>query len=151
MSSSPTIERLRVALGDGISRIEERSSRRVFVDVHANEVREVCHALLSQLGARLQTVTGVDGPPDAIELLYHWALDDVGCVITVRATLDRSQPEIDTIADICPAAEWIEREIRELLGVEFSNHPDPRHLLLRDDWPAGVYPLRRDYRRLHGR
>ncbi len=150
MSPSSAIDRLRGALGDRASRIEERSARRVYVDIGAGDVREVARALLSRLGARLQTVTGVDTPPDAIELLYHWALDEIGSVVTVRTALDRSQPRIDTIADLCPAAEWIEREVRELLGVEFSNHPDPRHLLLRDDWPEGEYPLRRDYRRLHG-
>ena len=45
-----------------------------------------------------------------------------------------------------PATEWIEREIHELLGVEFRNHPDMRHLLLADDWPADNHPLRKDWK-----
>jgi len=40
---------------------------------------------------------------------------------------------------------WIEREMRELLGITFEGHPDPRRLLLPDNWPDGVYPLRQDY------
>ena len=53
---------------------------------------------------------------------------------------------LDSIAPFCRAAEWIEREMWELLGIRFRNHPDLRHLLLDDDWPEGQYPLRRDYR-----
>ena len=61
--------------------------------------------------------------------------------------LDRDAPELESIASFCPAAEWIEREIWELLGGEFIDHPDLRHLLLSDDWPEGNYPLRKDCRR----
>ncbi|MCK4504279.1 MAG: NADH-quinone oxidoreductase subunit C, partial [Candidatus Aegiribacteria sp.] len=43
------------------------------------------------------------------------------------------------------AFNWIEREISELLGVTFTGHPDPRKLLLADNWPECVYPLRQDY------
>ena len=82
----------------------------------------------------------------AIEVMYHWAFDRLGCVVTIRTRLDRQNPEIGSIAPFCKAAEWIEREMWELLGIRFRNHPDLRHLLLSDDWPEGKYPLRRDYR-----
>ena len=72
------------------------------------------------------------------------AIEDAGA-ISVRTLLERDHPEIESITSVCPAAEWIERELWELLGVQVRNHPDLRHLLLRDDWPAGKYPLRRDY------
>ena len=82
-----------------------------------------------------------------MEILYHWALDASGLVVTVRTHVDRNQPEIASIVAICPAAEWIEREMWELLGISVQDHPDLRHLLLQDDWPQGKYPLRRDYRK----
>ena len=90
----------------------------------------------------IQIASGVD-TPDAIEILYHWAFDQHDFIVTVRTKLDREKPEIDSVASICVATEWIEREMWELLGVNFRNHPDLRHLLLRDDWPEGDYPLRR--------
>jgi len=52
--------------------------------------------------------------------------------------------EVDSIAPVIKGAEWIEREINELLGVTFKNHPDMKHLILPEDWPEGKYPLRRD-------
>jgi len=66
-------------------------------------------------------------------------------MFTVRTKLDRDKPALESIAGICKGAEWIEREMWELLGITFKNHPDMRHLLLADDWPEGKYPLRRDY------
>jgi NADH-quinone oxidoreductase subunit C len=94
----------------------------------------------------LQTASAVDGPRQ-IEILYHWALDSVGLIISVRTRIDRNQPEIASITDICPAAHWIEREMWELMGISFQGHPDLRHLLLTDDWPKGKFPLRRDFRK----
>jgi NADH-quinone oxidoreductase subunit C len=58
---------------------------------------------------------------------------------------DRAQPEIDSITPIFPGAEWIEREMWEMLGINFSGHPNLKRLLLADDWPEGKYPLRQDY------
>ena len=96
--------------------------------------------------ARFQIASGVDTPAD-IEVLYHWALDPLDCLVTVRTRLDRERPELESITPVCPAAEWIEREMWELLGIQFHHHPDLTHLLLSDDWPEGKYPLRRDYRK----
>jgi Ni,Fe-hydrogenase III component G len=64
--------------------------------------------------------------------------------------LDTDKPAVESIACRVPATEWIEREIHELLGVEFRNHPDMRHLLLTDDWPEGNYPLRKDWKDWRG-
>ena len=127
---------------------ERRSQQRAFVEVAPESVPQISGVLFSGLGARLQTASGVDTPA-GIEVLYHWALDGkgdgAGCVISVRTLLQRDSPEVESITCVCPAAEWIERELWELLGVQVRNHPDLRHLLLRDDWPQGRYPLRRDY------
>jgi NADH:ubiquinone oxidoreductase subunit C len=136
--------RIRSGLGGRLQRIVEKSERRVFVDAAAPDVPEVSRFLFRDLEARLQIASGVD-TPTAIEVLYHWALDRAALVVTVRTRLDRERPEVDSIAPLCKGAEWIEREMWELLGIRFRNHPDLRHLLLADEWPEGRYPLRRDY------
>ncbi len=67
-------------------------------------------------------------------------------MISVRALLkDRSDPHIDTITGVTRSAWWIEREIHELFGIEFDGNSDLRPLLLPDDWPPGVYPLRKNF------
>lgn len=140
------ISQIREFLGDRLLGIDEKSASRVFLEVMPSDVPDLTRLMLEDLQARFQIASGVDTPA-AIEILYHWALDRSGCVVTVRTRLDRQNPEIESITPVCPAAEWIEREMWELLGIRFRNHPDLRHLLLSDDWPEGKYPLRRDYQR----
>ncbi len=145
MTREDVLSRIKATLQDRLLGLEERSVKRVFIEVSPNDVPEASRLMFQDLQARFQIATGVD-TPTAIEVLYHWALDSLGCVVTVRTRLNRENPEIESIAPLCSAAEWIEREMWELLGIRFRNHPDLRHLLLRDDWPEGKYPLRRDYK-----
>ncbi|MGI9592283.1 MAG: NADH-quinone oxidoreductase subunit C [Myxococcota bacterium] len=135
---------LRDELGERALAFEERSERRVYIEVAAEEVPVATRLLLEEHGARFQTASGVD-TPSGFEILYHWAFDRLGLVVSLRTLLPRDEPEIESIAKLCTAAEWVEREMWELLGIRFRNHPDMRHLLLADDWPAGRHPLRRDY------
>ncbi len=146
MTREDALDRIRATLGDRLVSVEETSPKRVFIEVLPEDVPETSRLIFKELEARFQIATGVDTPA-AIEVLYHWALDRLGCLVTVRTRLDREHPELESIAPFCPAAEWIEREMWELLGIQFHNHPDLRHLLLDDDWPEGKFPLRRDYRR----
>jgi len=139
------VPELRRKLGDKIVEVVEKSPRRIFIEVKPEDVPQTARIIFRDMGARFQIATGIDTPA-AIEILYHWAFDSMDCVVNVKTKLDRNNPQIESIASICTGAEWIEREMWELLGITFKNHPDMRHLLLMDDWPKGKYPLRRDYK-----
>ena len=143
MKAANTVRRIRDALGERIVGFERKSDRRVYIDIVPETVLQAGRVMFSEIGARFQIATGVD-TRRGIEVMYHWALDSEDCLVTIRVLTPHDEPELESIANLCPAAEWIEREIWELLGVEFLNHPDLRHLLLADDWPAGDYPLRKD-------
>ena len=146
MTRDEAVVRIKAALGDRLRNLQRPKATRVYFEVDSQVIPDTARLLSDDLQARFQTASGVDAPRE-IEILYHWALDGLGLVVTVRTQIDRDRPEIASITPICPAAEWIERELWELLGISFEGHPDLRHLLLTDDWPEGKYPLRRDYRR----
>ena len=137
-----TVDRIRGALGEHLLKFEQKSEHRVYIDIAPETVLEAGSLMFEEIGARLQIATGVD-TQNGIEVMYHWALDEEDCLVTVRTTVAHETPLLSSIANFCPAAEWIEREIWELLGIEFVGHPDLRHLLLDDDWPEGNFPLRR--------
>jgi Ni,Fe-hydrogenase III component G len=139
-----TVERLIKSLGGNVLKRVRKSRRREFIDIAPEMVVEASRLMLEEAGARLQIATGIDTPA-GIEVMYHWALDTEDCLVTIRVMVDSVAPVLDSIAVMCPAAEWIEREIWELLGVEFRGHPDMRHLLLDDGWPEGDFPLRRKH------
>jgi NADH-quinone oxidoreductase subunit C len=63
--------------------------------------------------------------------------------IRVKAYLEEDEPQVDTIINIWPAANWLEREIADMMGIMFSGHPDQRRLLMPQDWDG--HPHRRDY------
>ena len=138
--------RIKSALGDHLLDFQQSSLKRIYLEVAAQHIADTAKVMWEELCGRLQTASAVDGP-QSIEILYHWAFDSLGLVVTVRTRISRDHPEIASITAICPSAHWIEREMWELMGITFAGHPDMRHLLLLDDWPAGKYPLRRDYRR----
>jgi NADH:ubiquinone oxidoreductase subunit C len=78
-----------------------------------------------------------------LTMVYHLRSTTTLDNIVVKAKLDRDNPEIETVSDIWRTAEMLEREVYDLFGVQFLNHPDLRRLLLTDDWVG--YPLRKDY------
>ena len=144
MTREEIISQIKERLGGKIFQWTDKSPRRIYIEVKPEDIPETSRYLFRELEARLSIATGTDTPA-AIEVLYHWAFDQCGLMFTVRTKLNRDKPVIESIAPICKGAEWIEREMWELLGITFKNHPDMRHLLLDADWPEGKYPLRRDY------
>jgi len=78
-----------------------------------------------------------------VEILYHFALDPQGKIVSLKVLAEKPALQMESVASFLPAANWIEREINEMFGVEFLGHPDMRRLLLPDDWPEGEYPHRR--------
>lgn len=119
--------------------------RKAYIDIAPGDITEFTKYIFKDLGLRFIIATAVDDF-DAIEMLYHFSFDQSGAVISLRTMIkDKSDPHIDTITAITRSAWWIEREIHELFGVHFNGNPDLRPLLLPDDWPEGVYPLRKDF------
>jgi NADH-quinone oxidoreductase subunit C len=78
-----------------------------------------------------------------LTMVYHLSSTTHRHNIVVKSNLDRSNPEIESVSYIWKTAEFHEREVSELFGVNFLHHPDLRKLLLPEDWVG--YPLRKDY------
>lgn len=143
------VEGIKGKFGAAIVDVYEKSPRRTYITVDPANLPDVAEYMYKDIGARLQICTGMH-MEKGIEILYHFAIDKADRIVNLRVILDLEKPTIESIAKRVPAAEWIEREMWELLGIEFRNHPDMRHLLLTDDWPEGNYPLRRDWKDWRG-
>ncbi|MCM8830872.1 MAG: NADH-quinone oxidoreductase subunit C [Candidatus Omnitrophica bacterium] len=129
---------------EDILNIKTHSEKRIYIDIKDEAIVNIVEFMFKQLGFRFSTASGVD-TPWGIEILYHFSWDNTGKIISLRVIIkDKNKPKISSITPVIRGAEWIEREIWELLGVEFVGHPNLRHLLLIDDWPANKYPLRKD-------
>ena len=127
-----------------ILKFEEKSVRRIYIDFKPQDIPEVVKFVFRDLSCRFVTATGID-TPSGIEILYHFSYDSQGKMISLRTVIaDKKKPEIESITPIIRGAEWIEREMWEMLGINFKGHPNLKHLLLIDEWPEGKCPLRHD-------
>ncbi|HEY0678524.1 MAG TPA: NADH-quinone oxidoreductase subunit C [Chitinophagaceae bacterium] len=76
-------------------------------------------------------------------VVYHLRTNTSRHIIVVKAKTDRLDPKIETVSDIWKSANFLEREVFDLFGIQFIHHPDLRRLILEDDFNG--YPLRKDF------
>ncbi|MHA2621062.1 MAG: NADH-quinone oxidoreductase subunit C [bacterium JZ-2024 1] len=93
-------------------------------------------------GVYLRDLTAVDWK-DRFEVLYHIKSMRFGYKIEVRTEAPRTHPIVPSAVGIWSAADWQEREVYDLFGIEFEGHPRLSRILLPDDWEG--HPLRKDY------
>ncbi|EXX87412.1 NADH dehydrogenase, partial [Paenibacillus darwinianus] len=90
----------------------------------------------------LRNVSGVDYETH-LESVYHLVSLDTKREFAVKVKTDREHPSIPSVAAVWSTANWNEREIYDLLGIDFPGHPDLRRIMMPDDWVG--HPLRKDY------
>ena len=135
-------DKIKERLKDKILEWQDNSSKRIYFTLDKKDIFETVRFLFKDLGLRFSTASSID-TEKGFEILYHFSFDKAGEFYSVRVLIeDKKHPQIDSITPIFPGAEWIEREIWELLGINFIGHPNLKRLLLAEDWPEGDYPLR---------
>ena len=146
MKDTAITETVKQRLGSRVKVFFEKNPQRYYMEISPGDIVESARIMFSDLGCRFAIATGID-TRKGIEILYHFSHDKSGKMFTLKVLIpDRKNPEIDSINSVVKGSEWIEREIWELLGVNFRNHPNLKHLVLADDWPKGKYPLRQEDR-----
>jgi NADH-quinone oxidoreductase subunit C len=93
----------------------------------------------------LLDVTAVDFLPrePRFEIIYLLVSIEQRARVRLKVRLDGADAHLATVSSVWPAANWLEREVWDLFGVVFDGHPDPRRLLMPEDWEG--FPLRKDY------
>jgi NADH-quinone oxidoreductase subunit C len=124
--------------------VKIHAPRRTYISISRDDVYEFAKFLFAEKECRLSIATGID-KRDGIEILYHFSHDPSGTLYNIKTLVPKDDLKIKSLSDFLPAADWIEREIHELLGVDFPGHPNLIPLLTAETWPADLHPLRRDY------
>ena len=107
------------------------------------EITEFLHAEPDLDFDYLEFETCTDHPPENLNFIVYFRSLGHGHRIALKVKLDRQQPSLPSLADLWANADWNEREIFDLFGVVFHNHPDLRRLMMPEDWEG--HPLRKDY------
>jgi len=115
--------------------------------IEKTALKAVVEGLVHDLQARFLISVGTDARPltGDFAILHLFSLDREHLYVLVESHTSDKDLSVPSITEIIPGANWAEREFRDAVGVHPEGHPDPRRLLLADDWPEGMFPLRRDF------
>jgi len=147
-SEHASVSGLRARFGDAVLRHALNAGDQWVVWIDPSRSHEMLTWLkedAGQLYDMMSDVTGVDyGNGRPVEVVYQMYSTTHGRALRLRCPLPLDALEIDSVVDLWKSADWLEREVYDLFGVTFRNHPDLRRILMPDDYAEG-HPLRKDF------
>jgi len=144
MNDVEIIEKTQALLGDKVLEIANPSLRRIFLKVDHKDLVPAVEVLKNSLGyAYLATISGLDNGEN-FEIIYHFGKPS--SQLNLRILIPKAHPHVESICAVIPGAILYERELQDMFGLVVDRIPDPRRLVLPDDWPEGNYPLRKDWK-----
>jgi len=131
----------------------------IVIDIHPDNLLSAVRTLVDENWGYLTAIVGLDRPaPQALEgqpqeeggIEVQYVFASGAAVVTLRVILPYSKAVVPTISGLLPPAMLYEWELEEMLGVEVIGLRMTGHLILADDWPEGVYPLRKSFTGFNG-
>jgi NADH-quinone oxidoreductase subunit C len=113
--------------------------------IAADEIRAAAQTVQAAGYNFFEDLTAVDWFPSAprFQLSYHILSHSVKELIRLRVMVEEETASVESIVAVWPAANYYEREVFDLFGIRFEEHPNLRRILMPDDWQG--HPLRKDY------
>jgi len=124
---------------------EEKNQRRMTISINPDAITRVAEYLYKSAGFRFIIASAIH-TKRGFEIHYHFSEDSSGLILNLHVILDRNKPEIESLSNMFNASNWIEREMHELFGINFLNHPNQDKLISEGNWAEGVYPYRKDFK-----
>lgn len=121
-----------------------KSETRATVTIKPSSLLPMATFLFSDRKLRFVIATALH-TKQGMEIYYHFSNDPTGLIINLHVVLPADKPEIESLTGMFEAANWIEREMHEILGINFLNHPNLEKLISEGNWAEGVYPYRKEF------
>lgn len=144
MDKAKFIENIQSKFNEKIRGTETIRDKRVMIDIDAGAVLDVAKYLHREIRFRF-IIASAYHTKAGFEILYHFSDDSNGNIYNIHVVLPHENPEIQSLAQFLIGADWIEREMHELFGITFLNHPNPEKLISEGNWAEGVYPYRKNF------
>ncbi len=119
--------------------------KRIVVEIRKEVLLEITNYFLDELKYRFIIASGMNAD-HGYDIIYHFSDDNTGYIISLLLSLDEKNTDVESLANMISAADWIEREIHELLGIKFINHPDLTSLISEGNWEKTEHPFARPSR-----
>lgn len=131
--------------GQHIGPWEEPAAGDSWIQVEAPGLFEVCQSLRDEAELAfdfLRLVSAVDRTTHLSSVYHLYSYTHLHGIV-LRVDLDRETPQVASLCKLWPAADWLERECYDMMGIQYEGHPELSRILLPLDWKG--YPLRKDY------
>ena len=137
-------ERIKERFGDRILEVSEKKPD-PFIVIDPTAIVEIGAFLRDDPELAMDCLSNESGVDykDRIEVVYHLFSYSKRHGAVLKIKLPRENPSVATLEEVWKSANWMEREIFDLLGVNFDGHSDLRRILMPEDWIG--YPLRKDF------
>jgi Ni,Fe-hydrogenase III large subunit/Ni,Fe-hydrogenase III component G len=142
------IEKIRKKFGSQII-TETVLNNEIYLSVKKDTAVEICNYIYNHLGAQLVMMFGTDQRISdgvfTINYVFSMDVSDTFIIVKIDIKADIEKLQFQSITHKIPAANLYEREIQDMFGLMAKGHPDPRRLVMFEDWPHEQYPLRKDF------
>ena len=145
METDLVIEKLKKSFDTEVLEVTKKSERRATVSVKPESIVRIAEYLYKTAGLRFIIASALH-TKRGFEINYHFSLDSTGLVLNIHVIINRENPQIESLSNLFNASNWIEREIHELFGIDFLNHPNQEKLISEGNWAEGVYPYRKEFK-----
>ena len=139
------IEEVQKKFAGEIRETEVKNERRATLTIDAAALAPMSEHLFKVLGFRFIIASALH-TRKGFEIYYHFSDDASGLILNLHVVLDHKKPEIESLSNMFEATNWIEREMHELFGINFLNHPNLDQLLSEGNWAKGEYPYRKKFK-----
>jgi NADH-quinone oxidoreductase subunit C len=139
------LEELKTTFSKEILDSETRNERRATLQIDPAALLPISEHLFKELGFRFIIASALH-TKRGFEIYYHFSDDHSGLILNLHVILDKAKPEIESLSNMFNASNWIEREMHELFGINFLNHPNLEQLLSEGNWAMGEYPYRKSFK-----
>jgi NADH:ubiquinone oxidoreductase subunit C len=145
MDTKQIIEDFKRIFKSDITDVIVKSEKRMIVSVNPVTITKVASHLYNNAGFRFIIASAIH-TKRGFEIYYHFSRDDSGFILNIHVILDKNNPQIESLSNMFNASNWIEREMHELFGINFLNHPNQERLLSEGNWAEDVYPYRKEFK-----
>jgi NADH-quinone oxidoreductase subunit C len=145
MDAEFVIEKFKEKFNSDILGIAVKNQKRVIITISPDSIVKVADFLYREEGFRFIIASALH-TKKGFEIHYHFSKDAIGLILNIHVILDKDNPQIESLSNMFNASNWIEREMHELLGINFLNHPNQEKLISEGNWAEGVYPLRKEFK-----
>ena len=145
MKTESIIEKFKEIFNSEILEIVSKNQKRIIITMKSDSIINVAAYLYKTAGFRFIIASALH-TKRGFEIHYHFSKDEIGLILNIHVILSSDNPRVESLSNMFSASNWIEREMHELFGIDFLNHPNQEKLISEGNWAEGVYPFRKEFK-----